>query len=244
MIDPRLNVIDQRLAKIKRLITVTGGKGGIGKSVTASVLALVLSNLGYETSLLDLDLCGPSDHIILGLKDRVLPSEDKGIIPPQVEGIKFMSIFYYAGSYPSPLRGEDISNAIIELLTITRWGKLDFLIIDLPPGISDATLDTIRLMRRAESLVLTTPAKIDREIVHKVLQLLERIKVPILGVVENKKTQAAVSIDQWRDEFKVPSIWGIDFDNGLEGAIGKAKKLLQTNFAKDVRKIVSDILNR
>ena len=244
MIDPRLNIIDKRLAQIKRIIAVTGGKGGIGKSVTASALALILSELGCETGLLDLDLCGPSDHIIFGMEKRIFPQEDKGIIPPRVEGIKFVSVFYYAGHNPSPLRGKDISNAIIELLTITRWGTLDFLIVDLPPGISDATLDTIRLMKRAESLILTTPSKLDREVVRSALQLLTRMKVPLLGIVENKKTKSSVSIGEWMNDFGAPSIWGIDFDDTLEEAIGDTRRLLQTNFAKDVRKIASEIVRK
>ena len=117
--DPRLNVIDERLLGIKRIIAISGGKGGVGKSSVSSMLSLILKDMGKEVGLIDLDLSGPTDHIILGVKD-VFPEEEKGIIPPRLRGIKFMSIVYFIKENPLPLRGEDFSNAIIELLAITR----------------------------------------------------------------------------------------------------------------------------
>jgi len=108
-VDPRLEIIDKRLEEVKALIPVSGGKGGIGKSSVASTLALILAELGYKVGLLDLDFSGPSDHIILG-RSGVQPEEEKGIIPPEVHGIRFLSIIYYAGDNPAPLRGIDISN--------------------------------------------------------------------------------------------------------------------------------------
>ncbi len=144
--DPRLNIIDKRLDGIKKLIAVSGGKGGIGKSLTASVLALTLSRLGYEVGLLDLDLSAPSTHVILGI-EGLYPEEEKGIVPSEVHHVKFMSIVYFTGDNPAPLRGIDISNAMLELLVVTRWGALDFLIVDMPPGVGDAMMDVIRWTR-------------------------------------------------------------------------------------------------
>ena len=132
--DPRLSVIDKRLSEIKRIIAVASGKGGVGKSLVASSLALSLSNKGYRTGLLDIDLYGPSSHIILGVTDYSFPEEEKGILPHKVNNIRFMSIVYFSEDKPAPLRGIDITNIIIELLSITQWGELDYLIIDMPPG--------------------------------------------------------------------------------------------------------------
>ena len=101
--DARISVIDKRLKNIKRIISVASGKGGVGKSLVASSLALNLSKKGFKIGLLDLDLYGPSSHIILGVKD-VFPKEEKGIIPPNVHGINFMSIFYFTEDKPSPFR--------------------------------------------------------------------------------------------------------------------------------------------
>jgi len=236
-LDPRLEIIDKRLENIKTLIPVSGGKGGIGKSLIASTLALTLSELGYKVGLLDLDFSGPSTHIILGI-GGVYPKEEKGIIPPEIYGIKFLSIIYYAGDNPSPLRGIDISNAMIELLAITQWGSLDFLIIDMPPGIGDTTLDTIRLMKRARFLIVTTQSKVVLETVKKTLAILKELVVPVIGVVENMKMTTSSLVREEIKPFKVPFIGEISFDKHLEDSLGDVSKLLKTDFAQDEKKII------
>ncbi|NQS89363.1 P-loop NTPase [Patescibacteria group bacterium] len=235
--DPRLNVVGERLKGIKRLIAISGGKGGIGKSSIASALTLILSKSGFKVGLLDLDFWGPSTHIILGIDD-IFPKEEKGIIPPEIYGIKFMSIIYYVGDEPFPLRGVDISNATIELLAITQWGSLDFLIIDMPPGMGDATLDIIRLMKKAEFLIVTTQSKVTLETVKKILRMLKDLEIPILGIIENMKVTDLSSVKDQLKVFAVPFLGEIDFDKNFEGSIGNTDKLLRTNFAQNLRKIV------
>lgn len=234
--DPRLNIIDERLASIERLIPVASGKGGVGKSLISSTLSLILSKQGYEVGLLDLDLHGPSTHAILGANDLV-PEEDRGVVPPKAKGIKLMSIFYYTGDNPTLLRGVDISNAIMESLAITRWGSPNFLIIDMPPGIGNETLDIIRIMERAEFLVVTTPSKVAFETVKKLLRVLEELDVQIAGVIENMKRGKSSPIKKEIDEFEVPLLGEIDFDEDLEAAIGGADELLNTKFAQSVEEI-------
>ena len=171
MSDPRLEVIGRRLAGVREVVAVSSGKGGVGKSMIATVLALALRRRGLRVGLLDLDFTSPSTHIILGV-EGLQPEEEKGIIPPMAHGLRYMSIVYYAIDRPAPLRGADISNAIIELMAITRWGELDCLVIDMPPGISDATLDTIRLIRGIRFMLVTTPSRVAFETVRKLLALL------------------------------------------------------------------------
>jgi len=185
--DARLSVIDKRLQGIKRVIAVASGKGGVGKSLIASSLALNLSKKGYKVGLLDLDLYGPSSHIILGVNDFGFPEEEKGILPHDISGIKFMSIVYFSQDKPAPLRGIDITNVIIELLAITIWGGLDYLIIDMPPGIGDETLDVIHLVKKSEFIVVSTPSKVALGAVDKLLNILKELKLPILGIVEKTK---------------------------------------------------------
>ncbi len=236
--DPRLEVIHKRLADIKSLIAISGGKGGIGKSSVASVLALLLSQCGKRVGLLDLDFCGPSTHVILGIKE-VYPEEDKGITPPIVHGLKFMSIIFYAGDKPSPLRGTDLSNAIIELLAITRWGRLDFLIIDMPPGIGDAALDTIRFMKRAEFIVVTTPSKLAFETVKKVLQMQKGLHLPTIGVIENMKISDSSYVSDQIKALDIPFLGSIHFDEGFENALGEVNRLSKTRFAEDMKKVIT-----
>lgn len=250
--DPRIEVIDKRLKNIKRIIAVAGGKGGIGKSSVASTLALILSKMGHKVGLFDLDFSGPSSHIILGIKDYAFPKEDKGIVPSEYYGIKFMSIISFSGEKPSPLRGIDITNAIIEFLAITQWGSLDYLIIDMPPGIGDTTLDIIRIIKKAEFLIVTTPSKVAFETVKKSLQLLLELKVQIIGIIENMlersvypdksgKFTKSLSIKKQVKSFNIPFLGEIYFDKDFEDSIGNINKLYNTDFAQSLKEIVFKI---
>jgi len=236
MADPRIGIIEERLKGANNIIAVSSGKGGVGKSLIASTLALKLAKRGYKVGLFDLDFTSPSTHVILGV-EGLQPKEEKGIIPPQVHGLKYMSIVYYSGEYASPLRGADVSNALIELLAITRWNNLDFLIMDMPPGISDATLDIIRLVKRIEFLIVTTPSRLAFETVRKLINLLSELGIPIMGVIENMKMKESRFIQQ-QIEGRGIRFWGeIPFDTELEEAIGDVDRLLATQFGKKIREI-------
>jgi len=237
----RVNVIEKRLRNIKRIISVASGKGGVGKSLVASSLALNLSNKGFNVGLLDLDLYGPSSHIILGVKKQNFPEEEKGIIPPKIYGINFMSIIYFTKDKPSPFRGIDISNIIIELLAITQWGPLDYLIIDMPPGIGDETLDVIRLINKSEFLVISTPSKVALGAVSKLLKILIELKIPIIGIIENMVITKSLFIENQIDKLDLTYLGKVYFDKNLEESIGKPNKILKTNFMKDFNKILDGI---
>jgi ATP-binding protein involved in chromosome partitioning len=184
-----------------------------------------------------LDFSSPSAHIILGAKGRY-PKEDKGIIPPSVFSIKLMSVVFYSGDNPFPLRGADISNTIIELLTITRWGKLDYLIIDMPPGIGTTTLDIIRLLNRIEFLIVSTNSAVVLETVNKFIAILQELGIPILGVIENMRlihcqelTSDSTSLRALsQKEFNIKFLGAIDFDSTLELSLGSPANILATNF--------------
>jgi len=239
MPDPRIGLIDRRMKGINNIIAVSSGKGGVGKSLIASTIALTLAREGHRVGLFDLDFTSPSTHVILGAKD-LQPEERKGIIPPQVQGFKYMSIVYYSGDYASPLRGADISNALIELLAITRWNNLDFLIIDMPPGISDATLDIVRLIKRVKFLIVTTPSQLAFETVRKLINLLNELKIPIIGVIENMKMKESSFVSQQVEGRGIAFLGETPFDNELEEAIGNVNKLLETGFGKKLAEIVAN----
>ena len=186
-----------------------------------------------------MDFTSPSTHLILDVGD-IQPKEEQGIVPPKVHGMEYMSIVYYSREYASPLRGEDISNALVELLAITRWGDLDFLVIDTPPGIGDITLDIIRFIQRVKFLVITTPSKLAFETVRKLVELLSELDVPVLGVIENMKREPSGFV-QKKVEDRGLTFWGkIPFDPKVEGAIGDAGKLLGTDFGKRLKRIVEN----
>lgn len=236
--DPRIGVIEERLDDVDKLLPVASGKGGVGKSLIASTTALIASEEGFDVGLLDLDLHGPSAHVILGADIREFPKEEKGVIPPVVEGIRFMSTVYYSKDKPSPLRGDDISNAIRELLSVTLWGSLDYLIVDMPPGIGDETLDTMRLMPKSEFLVVTTPSKVALSTVEKLVNMLEELGVPIVGVVENMRLEDSPVIDSQVEGLGVSYLGDVRFDPAVEDALGDPQELLKTQFAEDLRRVV------
>jgi len=227
--DPRLAIIPGRFDEVKRIIAVSSGKGGVGKSMVAVALALSLRDHGHKVGLLDLDFTSPSTHVILGV-EGLYPDEEKGIKPPVTHGLSYMSIVHYSADEPVPLRGADASNAIIELLAITRWGELDHLIIDMPPGIGDATLDMIRLIPRIEFLVVTTPSRLAYESVRKLLVLLNDQGIPTIGVVENMVMEHTGYIEMETEKTGSRYLGAIDYDASVEAAIGNPEGLKKTRF--------------
>ncbi len=231
MIDPRSSIIEKRLAGVKRIIAVTGWKGGIGKSSIASVLALLLARKGHRTALLDMDFTGASDHIILGIHDARY-TEETGINPPLACGITFMSMSFFSQGRAVPLRGGDVSQAALELLAVTQWGEQDFLVLDMPPGIGDASLDMARWIKRAKLLAVTTPAVLAVETLRRSLALFERLNAPLLGIVENLSTGVHGPFVNHAN-----FLGTIRHDPDWETATGHPERILQTRFAQDLGKI-------
>ncbi len=236
MADPRTSVISDRLKRIGRIIAVSSGKGGVGKSMVATTLALSLAKKGCSVGLFDLDFTSPSTHLLIGAKD-VYPKEDKGLIPPVVSGLHYMSLIYYVGDQAAPLRGVDTSNALIELLAITLWGELDYLVIDMPPGIGDAVLDLIRLVNRIEFLIVTTSSQLAFETVKKQLHLLKELKVKIVGIVENMKMADSDNVKCQTEALGVKFLTEIPYDASVELSIGNVEKLLSTSVGKKIYRI-------
>jgi ATP-binding protein involved in chromosome partitioning len=241
MADPRISIIDERMKEINAIIAVSSGKGGVGKSLIASTLALSLARKGYSVGLFDLDFTSPSTHAILGIGGE-RPKEKKGIVPPRVHGLKYMSITYYSHDLATPLRGVDVSNALVELLSTTRWGKLSYLVLDMPPGIGDATLDAVRFIKNIEFLIVTTPSKLAFETVKKLVTLLQELRVPVLGVVENIKMNDSKTIQQETQKLGLKFLEEIPYDSEVEAAIGDPDALLQTALADKVKHLCSKIL--
>lgn len=236
-IDPRALVIEDRLAGVGSVIGVTGSKGGIGKSVVASTLALALADRGSRVGLFDLDFTSPSDHVVLGV-ERSFPEEQFGIDPHLVHGIQMMSIAFFAGDAPVPLRGDQTTSALLELLAITRWGDLDTLVLDMPPGIGDTSLDVIRLLPRLEFLLVGNGSKVVIESVRKALRLFRELEVPMLGLLENMRHDASDAVAALATEAGVPFLGSIGFDSGLEAALGDPVMLRATDVYDGVARVL------
>jgi ATP-binding protein involved in chromosome partitioning len=241
VIDPRTSIINERLSRISRIIAVSSGKGGVGKSMVATTLALTLAHNGCRVGLFDLDFTSPSTHIILGAQNVQL-REEKGIIPPTVNGIEYMSFVYFVADNPAPLRGEAVSNALIELLAVTQWGVLDYLVIDMPPGIGDVILDLVRLIKRIEFLIVTTPSLLAFETVKKQVSLLCELKMPIIGVVENMKMDQECEVKVETEKLGLKYLGAILYDPQVECAIGNEARLLNTAVGKKIKQTVETII--
>jgi len=239
MLDPRLSVIDERLKPIKNIVAVSSGKGGVGKSLIAATSALILAKKGFKTGLLDLDFTNPSSHVILGA-ESAYPLEDKGVVPPKISGIEYVSMVFFTGDKPSPLRGQDVTNAFIEVLALTRWSELDFLILDTPPGLGDVILDLLKLIKRLNFLVVTTPSKLSLETVKKLIALLRSLKAPIIGVIENMST-GTYSVKEEIEKLNTRFLGSIPIDPEIENALGAPEKILKTSFSQALAKIVNSI---
>jgi len=241
MSDPRIAVIERRFEKVGKIIAVSSGKGGVGKSMIATSLALNLRDRGYKVGLLDLDFTSPATHVIMGV-DGLYPEEDYGIIPPLAHELRYMSITHYSLDEPAPLRGQDVSNAIIELLAITRWGELDYLVVDMPPGIGDATLDTIRLIPRIEFVVVTTPSRVAYQSVRRMIILLKELGIPMSGVVENMVMRPSDYVKSDVEKLGLEYLGSIDYDEAVEESLGDVDALSKTGFYKRVGEILPDSL--
>ncbi len=242
MIDPRKNIIKERLKDVGRIIAVSGGKGGIGKSIVSTTLALILKDMGKKVGLLDLDFTSPSTHVILGERDLPFPEEEKGIIPLNIKGLSYLSIVSYTKDNPTALRGDDLTNAILELFAITRWGKLDYLIMDLPPGIGDVFLELLRIIEKVEFLLVTTPSALSWQTFKKVVDVLKEQNVPIIGAILNMVGDATYGFEKKIEGKGIKYLGDISFDKDLEGAIGDTEKLLGTKLSNNLENIVKNTL--
>jgi ATP-binding protein involved in chromosome partitioning len=234
--DPRADAVNDRLAGVRRILAVTGSKGGIGKSLISTSLALAWADEERRVGLFDLDFTSPSDHVILGVEGQ-FPTEDFGVNPLVVEGVRMMSVAFFSGGAAAPLRGEDVANALLELLAITRWGEVETLVLDLPPGLGDIVLDVIRLMPRTEFLVLGTASRVVIGSVRRALALLIELRARIVGVVENLRRDGEDSVAELARSCGVPFLGAVPYDPGLERALGDPRGLRQTEMFAAVRRI-------
>jgi ATP-binding protein involved in chromosome partitioning len=241
MSDPRLAIIERRFDKVGKVIAVSSGKGGVGKSMVATSLALNLRDKGYKVGLLDLDFTSPATHVILGV-EGLYPEEEYGIIPPLAHGMMYMSITHYSLDEPAPLRGMDVSNAIIELLAITKWGELDYLVVDMPPGIGDATLDTIRLVPKLEFVVVTIPSMVAYQSVRRLLVLFKNLGINVTGVIENMVMKKTDYIESELKKMDVPYLGSLDYCEELELALGAPDELRKTDFYVKIGELTPKII--
>ena len=177
----------EMLPGVKYKIAVASGKGGVGKSTVSTNLALALHALGYSVGMLDADIYGPSQQMMLGIEGRPqIDENDEKIIPMMNHGIKTMSLGLITDpDTPVIWRGPMVMKALDQFLTDVKWGELDFLIIDLPPGTGDAQLTLTQKVPLSGAVVVTTPQDVALIDARKGLAMFRKVNVPVLGIIEN-----------------------------------------------------------
>ena len=176
----------QLLPNVKNIIAVASGKGGVGKSTTAVNLALALAAEGASVGLLDADIYGPSQPMMMGIEGRPESVDGKNMEPMENYGIQVMSIgFLVAQDEAMIWRGPMATQALEQLLRQTNWRDLDYLIVDMPPGTGDIQLTLSQRVPMTGAVIVTTPQDIALLDAKKGIKMFEKVGVPILGIVEN-----------------------------------------------------------
>ncbi len=177
----------QLIPKVKNVIAVASGKGGVGKSTTSVNVSLALADSGARVGLLDADIYGPNIPMMMGVKGKPEVQGEGGKIDPLSRfGIKLMSIgFFLDENNPVIWRGPMVHGAIQQFLRDVEWGELDYLVIDLPPGTGDAPLSLAQLVPMSGAVIVTTPQDVALQDVSKGMAMFRKLEVPLIGVVEN-----------------------------------------------------------
>ena len=176
------------MEQIKHIVAIASGKGGVGKSTTAVNLALALQSQGARVGLLDADIYGPSQQLMLGVDAAVRPDQKDGkfLYPVMAHGLATMSMGYLVtDKTPMVWRGPMAGGALAQMLEQTLWGELDYLIIDMPPGTGDIQLTLSQKARVAGAVIVTTPQDIALLDAKKGVEMFRKVDVPVLGIIEN-----------------------------------------------------------
>lgn len=176
-----------KAAEIGNYLAIMSGKGGVGKSAVTSLLAAGMNRSGLEVGILDADITGPSIPRMMGVHGRVR-MEDELMVPPcSAGGIKVMSANLVLEKEDDALiwRGPMVSNALRQFYEESKWGKLDYLLIDLPPGTSDAPLTMMQMLPSTEVLIVTSPQVLASMIVRKAINMARKVGSRVIGMVEN-----------------------------------------------------------
>ena len=172
--------------KVKNIIAVASGKGGVGKSTVAANIACSFSKKGYKVGLLDLDIYGPSLPIILGINESPQITQDKKLIPLNWNGLKVLSFGFISGNdSPAIWRGPLVARMTEQFFRDVLWGDLDYLILDLPPGTGDVQLTLTQKIQISGAVIVTTPQDIALSDVRKGADMFRKVNTPVLGVIEN-----------------------------------------------------------
>jgi ATP-binding protein involved in chromosome partitioning len=212
----------QLLPGVKNIVAVASGKGGVGKSTVSVNLAVALAQAGASVGLLDADITGPNVPMMIGLSGQPTATPEGKITPLEAYGVKVISIqFFLPPDQPVVWRGPLVGGAIQQFLRDVDWGELDYLVVDLPPGTSDAQLTLAQTVPITGAVLVTTPQQVSVTDVGRALLMFQKVNVPVLGVVENMAGFVCAHCGETTDIFgrgggeEFAAANGIDFLGGI-----------------------------
>ena len=221
--------------KIKKVIGVVSGKGGVGKSLVTSLLAVLMKRANYNSAILDADITGPSIPKMFGLKQKAMGSE-MGILPVMSKtdiGIMSINLLLQNDTDPVVWRGPIIASTVKQFWTDVLWGDIDFLFVDMPPGTGDVALTVFQSIPVDGIIVVTSPQELVSMIVTKAVKMAEMMNVPILGLVENMsyvkcpdcqkeiKVFGESHIEEIADKYNIKTIAKLPIDHFLASQCDK-----------------------
>ncbi len=177
-----------KASNVKRVIGVVSGKGGVGKSLVTSMLAVTMQRRGYKTAILDADITGPSIPKAFGLKPGCVEGSDLGMFPPQTKtGIEVMSVNLLLDDEAKPVvwRGPVIAGTVKQFWTDVVWNEVDFMFVDMPPGTGDVPLTVFQSLPLDGIVIVSSPQELVSMIVEKAVNMASLMDIPVLGLVEN-----------------------------------------------------------
>jgi len=245
------------LPGIKNVIAVASGKGGVGKSTTTANLALALAAEGATVGILDADIYGPSQQMMMGLSGRPESVDGKTIEPMEIYGVQTMSIGLLTDvDQPMVWRGPMVTQALEQLLRDTQWKDLDYLVVDLPPGTGDIQLTLSQKVPLTGAVIVTTPQDIALIDARKGLKMFEKVNVPILGIVENMSTHICSKCGHEEHIFgeggaeRMSADYGIDLlgqlplDMRIREQVDSGRPTLVTDPEGDISRIYKEIARK
>ncbi len=257
--------LKESLGKIKHVIIVLSGKGGVGKSTVSSNLACALSNKGYETGIMDVDITGPNIPKMFGIEDEKLDVQNEKLIPVIVPpSLKVMSMAFLLPSKDTPIlwRGPVKMTAIRQFIEDVEWGDLDYLVIDMPPGTGDEALSIIQLIPKPDgAVIVTTPQDVSLIDSRKTITFSAEAKIPVIGLVENMSGFICPHCGEKTDIFKsgggeaVAKEFGVQFlgkvpiepsvvlsgDSGMPAVLSDPDSASAKAFQSIIKKIIATV---
>lgn len=220
-------------SKVKKVIAVTSGKGGVGKSATCALLASIANKKGFRTAILDADITGPSIPKMFGVTEKASGTEDQILPVVSKSGIQMMSMNLLLEEETQPVlwRGSLIAGAAIQFWTDVLWKDVDVMFLDMPPGTGDVALSVYQSIPLAGSVMVTTPQDLVKMIVDKAMNMADKMDVPVLGLVENmsyyycpccgKKTEpfGQSKAGMFANEYQIPSVARMPIDQKLAALV-------------------------